>query len=363
EAIVKYRYLAALVVLWSATIFADSIDEAEAKRRGVPVAQVQAENALAKEKARTVALEKQIAELKKQIDALPKEGAATAAPTGAGEAAPSASLGVDDGQTHLVQMFRPAVKDAYQTHVTVERSYTATRTPPGGRPDVQTVTLKADVTGVITVSSVQNGMISQMALMASKFTVNGRDGLPANTNIFVQPDPRGVDFSPPGNVEIGPETQQTLDMIFPRPDMMPTNEDDIYGSKAAHKVNEEWTIDTAAAARQLSLLSRMELDPSQLTGKGKIAGIETVNGVKALRVIISIDSRRLAPHPGFTLISGTMHVTLSRVVPLTPTPRLPEASLSADISMVENSPSDGRYEVKVHIARHDVNTDPPPQGK
>jgi hypothetical protein len=55
--------------LGSQAAWADSIDEAEAKRRGVPVSLVQAENALAKEKLKTAALEKQIAELQKQIAA------------------------------------------------------------------------------------------------------------------------------------------------------------------------------------------------------------------------------------------------------------------------------------------------------
>ena len=61
------------------------IDDAEAKCRGVPVAQVQAENALAKEKAKTAALEKQISELQKKI----AEGNSSAAPGTAGSSSTS----------------------------------------------------------------------------------------------------------------------------------------------------------------------------------------------------------------------------------------------------------------------------------
>ncbi len=342
-----------MLALLSAPILADSIDEAEAKRRGVPVTQVQAENALAKEKEKSAALEKQIADLQKQIAALNNPGGSETA--GAAAAAGSAPAGVDDGETHLVQMYRPIVRDTYQTHITLERSYTATKTPPGGRPDTQTVSLKANIVGTFNVSSVSNGQPTQMLLNAEKFTINGHDEFPPNTPIFIQPDIRAVDFSPPMNVHISGEAQQVLDLLYRKLDPTPPNEDDIYGSKTAHKVGEEWPVNSELAARQLSLISGMELNPAGLTGKAKIVGIEMVDGAKALRVKISIDVKNLTPHSGYTLVSGSMHGSLSRLVPITPTLRLPEASVTADISLVENSPTNGKYDVKVHIVRSDVN--------
>ena len=59
--------VALCLVAVGVSVLADSIDDAEAKRRGVPVAQVVAENALAKEKAKNVALEKRVAELERQL--------------------------------------------------------------------------------------------------------------------------------------------------------------------------------------------------------------------------------------------------------------------------------------------------------
>jgi hypothetical protein len=80
---------------------ADSIDEADAKRRGVPVAQVQAENALAREKVKTAALEKQLADLQKKLAELQGGGgtAAGTAPAGAtsAPAAPAGGTAAGDG--------------------------------------------------------------------------------------------------------------------------------------------------------------------------------------------------------------------------------------------------------------------------
>jgi hypothetical protein len=75
-------WLAAMASLqFLGPVRADSIDDADAKRRGVPVAQVQAENALAREKQKTAELEKQIAELNKQlVEAQGNSGKNTSAP-------------------------------------------------------------------------------------------------------------------------------------------------------------------------------------------------------------------------------------------------------------------------------------------
>lgn len=87
-----------VIVLLAATVvtaFGDSIDEAEAKRRGVPVSQVQAENALAAEKRKTAQLEQQIAAIKKKIDELRPgtngPSATSASPTASAPAVPQAS--------------------------------------------------------------------------------------------------------------------------------------------------------------------------------------------------------------------------------------------------------------------------------
>ena len=72
--------IASCLLVFSACAFADSIDEAEAKRRGVPVAQVIAENAFAREKAKTAALEKQVAELQQRLAAASTQPAASATP-------------------------------------------------------------------------------------------------------------------------------------------------------------------------------------------------------------------------------------------------------------------------------------------
>ena len=53
--------------LLAGAVFADAADDAEAKRRGVPVSQVQAENALAAEKHKTADQEKQLAALQEQL--------------------------------------------------------------------------------------------------------------------------------------------------------------------------------------------------------------------------------------------------------------------------------------------------------
>jgi sulfatase modifying factor 1 len=75
--------LAALILLTGAA-FADSSDDAEARRRGVPVSQVQAEKALAAEKSKTADLEKQLAALKAQ---LAKLGGTVTPPAASGPAA------------------------------------------------------------------------------------------------------------------------------------------------------------------------------------------------------------------------------------------------------------------------------------
>jgi hypothetical protein len=71
---------AASVLLVAAPLFADSLDDAEARRRGVPVSQVQAENALTRERQKNAALERQIADLQKQIAALSAKAASQPAP-------------------------------------------------------------------------------------------------------------------------------------------------------------------------------------------------------------------------------------------------------------------------------------------
>lgn len=73
---VRWRVAVLALALLVAKSRADSIDDAEAKKRGVPVAQVQAENALAAEKRKEAALQGQIAEAKKRIAELTSQAAA-----------------------------------------------------------------------------------------------------------------------------------------------------------------------------------------------------------------------------------------------------------------------------------------------
>jgi TolA-binding protein len=69
-----------IVCLSGAVARGDSIDDAEAKKRGIPVSQLQVENELKKEKAKAADLEKQIAALQKKIDELQKSTAQPTAP-------------------------------------------------------------------------------------------------------------------------------------------------------------------------------------------------------------------------------------------------------------------------------------------
>ncbi len=91
------------ISLLASSVWADSIDEAEAKRRGVPVAQVLAENALAKEKIKTAALEKQVADLQKQLADLQVSAPAAAVPsTTSPSSAPSSAPASSTGPTPAV---------------------------------------------------------------------------------------------------------------------------------------------------------------------------------------------------------------------------------------------------------------------
>jgi formylglycine-generating enzyme len=60
-----------MLALLTAAVFADPADDAEARRRGVPLSLVQAEKALAAEKQKTSDLEKQLAALKSRLEQLP----------------------------------------------------------------------------------------------------------------------------------------------------------------------------------------------------------------------------------------------------------------------------------------------------
>ncbi|HEY4329693.1 MAG TPA: hypothetical protein VGN88_08145 [Phycisphaerae bacterium] len=63
----KLLTVAILAVAFAGTAFADSIDDAEAKRRGVPVLVLQLEKQLASEKKKTADLEKEISDIEKKI--------------------------------------------------------------------------------------------------------------------------------------------------------------------------------------------------------------------------------------------------------------------------------------------------------
>jgi len=71
-----------LAMLIGGAAWADSIDDAEAKRRGVPVAVIQIEKQTAAEKTKSAALEKQVAEVEKKIADLkaPKAAGAKSTP-------------------------------------------------------------------------------------------------------------------------------------------------------------------------------------------------------------------------------------------------------------------------------------------
>jgi len=80
------------------TLLADSIDDAEAKRRGVPVEQVQAENALAAEKRKEATLASQIADAKKRLADMAASSAAAGSkgPASASQPGSSATTVYDD---------------------------------------------------------------------------------------------------------------------------------------------------------------------------------------------------------------------------------------------------------------------------
>jgi hypothetical protein len=107
----------ALALLLRSTV-ADSIDDAEARRRNLPVAQVQAENALAAETRRETELVKQIAEAKKRISELTSEsvGVAEKAPMSATKG--PGSGGAASASSVVSRSSGPSTSPFYDDYVT-----------------------------------------------------------------------------------------------------------------------------------------------------------------------------------------------------------------------------------------------------
>lgn len=126
-----FRYFLAALILAQLVLplHADSIDDAEAKRRGIPVAQAAAERQLAAEKARGATLEKQLADLKKQLaelQAISGVSATPDTPPAAARGTPATPVGAARGTAATP---KPGTATATQNRDGTQ-SYTVT--PAGG---------------------------------------------------------------------------------------------------------------------------------------------------------------------------------------------------------------------------------------
>jgi len=259
-------------------------------------------------------------------------------------------------QVYAIKLHRPDVVGAvYDVHDVFDNKTVTTIVSPEGEPKITTVVTRVDLTGQLKVLAVdEKGDASLFDLTVKRLVrADGRDMIRPGTVIqFSRDDKTHVVSSSKGPV---PDAAMfVLGRFFPDRGTSDKTVDDMFGSSKARKVGESWGIDADAAGEML-FGEGFGLDPTLLKGSSTLKGLETANGVQALRVITSMTLPNLTlpgavpPRIKMDRCDGTLEI--SSLLPLNEKLSPPETKRIMDDTIVgHNTQTLMAVEIKIREA-------------
>jgi hypothetical protein len=133
-----------------------------------------------------------------------------------------------------------------------------------------------------------------------------------------------------GGAPAAPELAQALEVLIHLSKPTGKSDDDIFGSKSRHAVGDSWPADVAAAAADLAKEGKMQVDPTQLSGKTTL--VELVPGsAPALRITAAMDLGKVGVPlpPGMAMTTSNFTAHFSGLFPVDVSKR----SLAQSMSM------------------------------
>ena len=128
-----------------------------------------------------------------------------------------------------------------------------------------------------------------------------------------------------------PELAQALDVLIHLSKPTGKSDDDIFGSKARHAVGDSWPADVATAAADLAKEGKLQVDPTQLSGKTTLVELVPGSGAPALRITAAMDLGKVGMPlpPGMAITSSNFTAHFSGLFPVDVSKR----SLAQSMSM------------------------------
>jgi hypothetical protein len=280
-------------------------------------------------------------------------GGASTAPAARGGGAATAAAGNGAGKAYTFSLKRAAELGSFDTRVTIERTYATTLNAPGRPPAVKNYTLKAELAGKVWVNAVRDGELADFRISLEKFEINGKAAYKPGDSLRLERSGGRVAVVTLEGEECPPDdVLKALEIMFDGLGVNPAGEDEIFGTKGAHKVGAEWAVDAKRLAPEVERLAAVRLDVGKLKAKGKVVGVEAGKSGEAVRMTVGFEATQWTndpPDAGYRLGSSVMRGTYGRVV-RAEGGGVVEASFAYDMTINEAAASGEKYECKVHQA-------------
>ena len=231
----------------------------------------------------------------------------------------------------------------------------------------ETTVVKVELDADMKVLAVDaKGRITKAVYALRKFagSVNEKavEGVAAGEVLTAQPGPNPE--APPGHEKtviqaksgpLSPQALKALDVVISVATKSKPHDDPIFGSAAARRPKQPWSINKKAFADGLAGAG-LSVDPANVTGQVTITDVREVNGIPCLRIEVKVDATGFSPPlpPGAKVLKSTMSVHLAGDFPVeTSLPKLSSQERMA-MTMQMSIPQEGGAKVQVDVTNTTV---------
>jgi hypothetical protein len=272
----------------------------------------------------------------------------------------AAAAGAAD-DTYTVKLHRAfKVGDHYDTHIVIENTRNVTINNGGAAPRVEKQSTSGDLVGRVEVTDIdKTGTAVGLVLTVKKLVDgSGKELLPPGKEVVIKRGPNETSFAFTDG-DLNADAKSMLANMFSKHKPESPTDDDIFGSADPHKPGEEWKMNAAKAAENLTM-SGTPVAASDLAGKVILKGPEAAGGVPAVRVTGTMEAKNVKPPDagnGSQVTACAMQVTFSGLYPTDPA--LPVADCKTEVDMQMSMLMTGspvNYEIKAHVVNSETIT-------
>jgi hypothetical protein len=263
---------------------------------------------------------------------------------------------------YVIETSRAAkVGDIYDFHETIEHTTTTTVSQPEAAPAKATQSLLAELSGRMEVLTVDDGGNEKnAALTLTKFRT-GLTGVPVNPGaiIDIQRTDRAATFSLRGGRALNDEAEKALQRIFHPIQAEGISGEAMLGGKRTRKVGASWAV-SAKSLFERGLGSGVQFDSRKATATMTLKGVETTNGIEALRLVFASTIADFSPGSlpaGYGVEQSELKMDIAQLLPVDRTVRVIGLETTADMKAVLTNPgTHAKIELKTHVVERRTTT-------